>query len=158
MSNFSISSLFPFHRVKINNCGQIREPELGIVIHTEMEPDLRFAPICSECGSKAKGNHSWHQRSLRNLNLAHANHQVTLYYRKIYCPNCGIRTEQLNVTDSKGPHVTYRMARYIYDLCKKMTVKEVADHLNLDWKTVKNIDKHFLEKEFGETEYENSGF
>jgi len=39
-----------------------------------------------------------------------------------------------------------------------MTVKEVADHLNLDWKTVKNIDKHFLEKEFGETEYENSGF
>ena len=158
MSNFSISFIYPFRRVKINNCGQIVDPELGTVINSEIEPDLRFTPICSECGNKANGKHSWHQRSLRDLNLAHAEHQVTLRYRKIYCPNCGIRTEQLNVANPGGPHVTKRMSRYIYDLCKKMTVKEVADHLNLDWKTVKNIDKHFLEKEFGETDYENSGF
>jgi len=157
MSNFSISFIYPFRRVKINNCGQIVEPKLGTVIHSEMEPDLRFTPICSECGSKAKGNHSWHQRPLRDINLAHAEHQITLRYRKIYCPDCGVRTEKLNVTDPGGPHVTNRMARYIYDLCKKMTVKEVADHLNLDWKTVKNIDKHFLEEEYGETDYENSG-
>jgi transposase len=34
-----------------------------------------------------------------------------------------------------------------------MTVKDVARHVNLDWKTVKNIDKAFLEEEFGETDY-----
>ena len=58
MSNFSLSYIYPFRRVKINNYGQIVEPELGTVIYTEMEPDLRFTPLCSECGSKAEGNHS----------------------------------------------------------------------------------------------------
>jgi transposase len=29
----------------------------------------------------------------------------------------------------------------------------VAEHLRLDWKTVKDIDKHFLEQTFGDTDY-----
>ena len=35
-----------------------------------------------------------------------------------------------------------------------LTVAEVADHLGLNWKTVKNIDQAFLEAEYGETDYE----
>jgi transposase len=35
-----------------------------------------------------------------------------------------------------------------------MTVKEVAKHLGLDWKTVKNIDKLFLEKQYGQPDYD----
>jgi transposase len=31
-----------------------------------------------------------------------------------------------------------------------MTVSEVARHLNLDWKTVKDIDKYYLERDFGQ--------
>jgi len=50
MSNFSISFIYPFRRVKINNFDQIVDPKLGTVILTEMEPDLRFTPLCSECG------------------------------------------------------------------------------------------------------------
>jgi hypothetical protein len=58
-------------------------------------------------------------------------------YRKIKCPECGsIKVEQLDVTDPGGPGVTNRMAQYIYQLCKLMLVKQVANHLNLDWKTV----------------------
>lgn len=34
-----------------------------------------------------------------------------------------------------------------------MMVKDVADHLGLHWETVKEIDKKFLEEEFGETDY-----
>lgn len=157
MSALSISSLYPFRRAKIINCGQIIEPELGRVIHTELNPDLRFTPICSDCGSKAEGIHSWHHRSVKDLKLAEADNLITLNYRKIYCPTCGIKIEQLNVTDPGGPHVTNRMARYIFELCKLMTIQEVANHLNLDWKTVKKIDQQFLEKELGETDYSNSG-
>ena len=158
MSNVSISSLYPFRRVKIENCSQIISPDHGTVIFTELNPDMRFNPICHECGSKAEKNHSWHSRPLNDLKLGHANNHIILRYRKIYCPNCGIKVEQLNVTEPGGPAVTNRLAQYIYDLCKHMTVQEVADHLNLDWKTVKNIDKHFLEKEFDQTDYNHSGF
>lgn len=42
------------------------------------------------------------------------------------------------------------MARYIYDLCQYMTVSEVSRHPGLDWKTVKGIDKHYLEQDFGQ--------
>jgi transposase len=42
------------------------------------------------------------------------------------------------------------MARYIYELCQYMTVSEVARHLGLDWKTVKDIDKYYLDQDFGQ--------
>jgi transposase len=35
-----------------------------------------------------------------------------------------------------------------------MPIRAVAEHVGLDWKTVKEIDKHFLEEEFGQTRYE----
>jgi hypothetical protein len=31
-----------------------------------------------------------------------------------------------------------------------MTVSEVARHLGLNWKTVKDIDKHFLQRDYGQ--------
>jgi hypothetical protein len=33
-----------------------------------------------------------------------------------------------------------------------MTVIEVAQHLQLDWKTVKNLDKWFLEHQYAQPE------
>ena len=42
--------------------------------------------------------------------------------------------------------VTTRLAHYIYQLCRLMTVTDVTRHLALDWKTVKAIDKHFESK------------
>ena len=42
------------------------------------------------------------------------------------------------------------MARYVYQLCHMMTVSEVARHLGLNWKTVKDIDKHYLERDYGQ--------
>jgi transposase len=35
-----------------------------------------------------------------------------------------------------------------------MTVTEVAQHLQLDWKTVKEIDKQFLEAQYGQPNYD----
>jgi hypothetical protein len=119
MSNFSVSSLFPFRRVKIGGFSQIVDPDNGMSIFTTISTDFRFNPICHECGN--------------------------------------IKVEKLGITDPGDPHVTNRMARYIYELCKLMPVEQVADHLNLDWKTVKNIDKNSLE-EFGETDYSHSGY
>ena len=35
-----------------------------------------------------------------------------------------------------------------------MTVSDVADHFGLDWRTVKNIDKAFLERDYGQPDYD----
>jgi transposase len=46
--------------------------------------------------------------------------------------------------------VTRRMARYVYQLCRMLTVSDVARHLGLNWKTVKDIDKYYLERDYGQ--------
>ncbi len=35
-----------------------------------------------------------------------------------------------------------------------MTVTEAAEHLGLNWKTAKAIDKQYLERDFGQPDYE----
>jgi transposase len=49
--------------------------------------------------------------------------------------------------------VTKRLAQYIHELCKILSVQEVAQHLGLNWKSVKKVDKTFLEHTYGQTDY-----
>jgi len=159
MSNNSITYLFPFRRVKFTDFGQIKNFKGKTALIAETEPDLRFNPICHECGSEADGIHSWHRRPLYDLPIGSNPVKILYNYRKIECDTCDkIKVEDLNVTDAGGPKITNRMAQYIYDLCDKMTVDEVAEHLGLDPKTVKNVEKQFLKEEYGETDFSHSGY
>ena len=148
MSNISITSLFPFRRLKFIGSEDI-DFEQGSGTVVELRPDLRFAPICSSCKTKGVGKHSNHQRFLRDLSLGPHKTLIHLYYRKIKCPHCGqIVVEELDIAEPGGPRVTRRLAVYIQELCKLMTVKDVAEHL----KTVKEIDKQGLKQEFAHTD------
>ena len=147
MSDLTIASYFPFRRIKINN--QIVDPD-ATEAWIEIQPHNGFKPICHRCGQKADSAHSWTERSVRDLNIATAEVWLHCRYRKLFCPVCQrISIEDLELFD---PYirVTRRLAYYVYQLCQVMTVTEVADHLNLDWKTVKAIDKKFLEQRYGQ--------
>jgi transposase len=121
-----------------------------------MSPDMRYQPLCHECGSAAATVHSKsHIRLIRDLNMAKAQVLLQVGYRKIWCSHCnGVRVEQLSFADA-GRRVTNRLAAYIHDLCKMLTVKDVAEHLHLDPKTVKDIDKSYLEQTFGRDNFDN---
>jgi transposase len=152
MSIPSIAPYFPFRRIKIVD--QTVTPE-ATGAHIKVEPDRRFQPICQRCGERATGSHSWTQRKIRDLNFATARTWITCRYRKVFCAHCqGIHIEDLEVFH---PYlrVTTRLARYIYQLCSFMTVSEVARHLGIDWKTVKNIDKFYLERDYGQPDYKD---
>jgi len=147
MSKLSIAHYFPFRRIKI--VSQDVAPE-ATKTHIQVEPDKRFRPICWKCGQKASGIHTWTRRKIRDLNFGTAQTWITCLYRKVFCPHChGIHIENLNLFH---PHlrVTNRLAFYIHQLCCVMTVSEVSRHLNLDWKTVKKIDKFYLERDYGQ--------
>ncbi len=154
MSEHSITEYFPFMRVKITE--QIVHGDNANTALIKMEPDLRYRPVCHDCGQPAATVHSHgYRRYIRDLNMASAQVWLQVGYRKIWCNNCrGARVEQLSFADA-SQRITHRLARYIYDLCKMMTVKEVAEHLDLDPKTIKQIDKEYLEEEFGDTDTDN---
>jgi transposase len=147
MSELSIAAYFPFRRIKILQ-QKVTAEATEAQIHAE--PDERFQPVCHGCGKRASGVHSWTQRKIRDLNMATARLWVTCRYRKVFCTHCqGVHVEDLQLFH---PYlrVTVRLARYIYQLCQVMTVSEVARHLGLNWKTVKDIDKYYLERDYGQ--------
>jgi transposase len=151
MSSLSIASYFPFARVKV----------IGQDVHDngaciKVQPDLRWRPLCHDCRQAATTVHSQgHRRMIRDLNLADRQVWLEVDYRKVWCRRCGkTRVEHLNFCDSPQ-RLTHRLRRYIYDLCKLMPVTQVAQHLDLDPKTVKAVDHEFLQEEFGKTDYED---
>jgi len=153
MSGLSIAAYFPFARVKVvsqNVHLDARTP--GAVIC--LEPDLRYRPVCRTCRTKGIVHTKGLGRTVRDLNIGPAQTFLRVGYRRVWCDRCGkAHTESLDFLD---PHkrITRRMARYIYELCKKMTIQAVAAHLDLDPKTVKAIDKHFLNEAFAQTDCE----
>jgi transposase len=147
MSELTIAPYFPFRRIKIVNQTIFKDAAKA---HIQIQPDRRFQPICHCCGHKASGVHSWTERRVRDLNLAATPVWIKCRYRKVFCAQCHrVSVENLELFH---PYlrVTSRMARYIYQLCRLMTVADVARHLDLDWKTVKEIDKYYLEREYGQ--------
>ena len=153
MSNLSIARYFPFARVKVmsQNVHLDCEPA-GTVIR--LVPDERFRPICHECGRPGTVHAAGLRRILRDLAFGPAQTYLDVEYRRVWCPSCGkARVEQLSFADPSR-RVTHRLARYVYELCRILTIQDVARHTDLDPKTVKAIDQHFLAQDFGRTDYE----
>jgi transposase len=120
-----------------------------------LEPDQRYRPRCHACGRPAQTVHSATRKFVRDLSLADFSLMLQIEYRKIWCGSCGgVRVEQLEFVDTHQ-RVTHRLAAYAAQLCKAgLSVEAVAQHLDLDPKTVKAIDKAALEAEFGQTTYD----
>ena len=150
MSGATIAPFFPFRRIKIQGQSVASQTNRARI---RMEPDRRFAPVCHHCGKKAAAVHSWTGRSVRDLDMAGTRVWLDCRYRKLYCAGCRrIVIEELDLFD---PYlrITRRLAAYIHELCRWMTVRDVAGHLGLDWKTVKAADKLLVEARYGQPDY-----
>ena len=151
MSNLSIAAYFPFMRIKIIE-QTIHDDADSAMIY--LKQDLRYRPLCHDCQTPALTVHNQgRRRFVQDLNLANREVWLDVEYRKVWCQRCnGVRVEHLSFCDA-GKRVTHRLARYIHDLCKILTIKEVAERYGLHPTTVKDIDKSFLTEEFSETDY-----
>ncbi len=150
MSSLSIANYFPFAGVKVVS-QSVHPGASGAMVF--LGPDLRHAPRCHVCGSAGTVHSQGYRRIVRDLALADRQVYLQVDYRKVFCRPCGgARVERLSFVEPSC-RVTGRLARYIYALCKELPVSTVATHLGLDPKTVKAIDRLFLEEEFGTSDY-----
>lgn len=58
------------------------------------------------------------------------------------CDNT-VKRERLSFL-AENPHFTKRFAWYVGRRCRESTLKDVADEFNLDWHTVKELDKQYM--------------
>ncbi len=78
---------------------------------------------------------------------------LILRYRKLRCPDCGIRVEHHDFVDPYARH-THRLAQFVFKLCEHMTLKDVAELLHMSWYQVKEIDKSELRKRYQDRNFD----
>lgn len=152
VSRLSVAGYFPWCRVKVTYQNIQADPASALV---QIDPDQRFRPLCHDCRQVARTVHSQTRRFIRDLDFGGHQMWLRVEYRKVWCDHCGgVRVEHLEFAET-SQRVTHRLAAYAVQLCRLgLNVTAVADHLDLDPKTVKALEKAALQVEFGPTRYE----
>lgn len=98
---------------------------------------------CPACGRRSSVIEAVYTRCVRDLDAWSCKTFINFPERKIRC-KCGFRGfEKIDFVDSYS-RCTRRFEEYVFRLCKLMTLTDVSKFLELDWTTVKNIDKKYL--------------
>jgi len=110
--------------------------------------------ICPDCGRAFTRAWRWRRARVRDLPVFEFQPYLLFTKYRIKCPRCGVRIENIDFLGF-NPHCTKRFEELVARLCKITSVKQVAELLGLDWKTVKDIDKRYLEKQFAVPDYKD---
>lgn len=69
---------------------------------------------------------------------------LDLEIRRVFCLSCNkVKQEKLEFL-ADNPFYTKRFTFYVGKRCNTQTIKDVADEMRLDWKTVKELEKQYL--------------
>ena len=142
-----MSTSLLYHGFGIHGYAYVRTRyEGGKVIFTirQKREDLR----CSVCRSHHVIRRGTIQRRFRSLPIGFKPVWITLAIQRVMCLSCNlIRQVHLGFAD---PRFTYTKAfeRYALELCRHMTILDVARHLGVSWDVIKDIQKRYLKKRF----------
>jgi transposase len=65
--------------------------------------------------------------------------------RRLFCRRCdAVKRERLDFL-ADNPFYTKRFAYYVGRRCRSSSIKEIAEELMLDWDTVKELDKQYMQ-------------
>jgi transposase len=118
----------------------------GAVIFHVMQP--KKSHRCPVCGSPKVVGRGHNLRRFRTLPMGRKRVFVELSVPRVECRNCEA-VRQVAV-DFAEPRVSYTKSfeRYVLELSRSMTIKDVAAHLGISWDVVKDIQKRDLTRRF----------
>ncbi len=108
----------------------------------------KFNIRCSVCKSKRIIKHGSLPRWFHSLPIGNKATYIKTEIHRVECKDCKtIRQSDIGFAD---PRFTYTKAlgRYVLDLAKHMTIKDVSRHLKLSWDIIKDIQKRYLQKKY----------
>ena len=81
---------------------------------------------------------------MRDLSCADTRVFLEFEVRRVDCRRCGnVKRERLDFL-ADNPLYTKRFAYFVGRRCRQTTIRDVAEELNLDWHTVKELDKQYM--------------
>jgi hypothetical protein len=73
---------------------------------------------------------------------------VVLPIPRVECPKCGlVRQVKIAFADPRRSY-TKAFERYVLELSRRMTIRDVARHLNVGWDLIKDIQKRDLSRRY----------
>ena len=103
---------------------------------------------CSACGSRDVGSRGHVERRFKSLPIGGKPVSIVFPVPRIACSACGaLRQVEIGFADRRRSY-TRPFERYALDLLRHMTIQDVAEHLNVGWDLVKNIQKRDLARRF----------
>jgi transposase len=136
-----------YHGFGIRGYSYLRtEYHRGQVVFTiRQDPDtLR----CSVCGSRDVRSRGQAERRFKSLPIGGKPVSVVFPIPRIACSACGaLRQVEIGFADRRRSY-TRPFERYALDLLRHMTIQDVAEHLNVGWDLVKDIQKRDLARRF----------
>jgi transposase len=96
------------------------------------------------CGHGFSCFYDQRPRQVRDLACGDRRVYLSFSVRRVNCWRWGgVKTERLDWL-ANNPFYTKRFALYVGQRCRDSTVKAIADELDLDWQTVKELDKPYM--------------
>jgi transposase len=118
----------------------------GQVIFTiRQEPQ---AYRCSACGSRDVLSRGQVERRFRALPIGSRSTSLVLPVPRVECRACGaVRQVGVAFADPRRSD-TRAFQRYVLELSRRMTIRDVAAHLNVGWDLVKDVQKRDLARRY----------
>lgn len=115
---------------------------------------------CSKCKSENVVRNGGKDRLIRNLKMGRKTTFIKIFQYRLRCKDCSASCLMNLPFVAKWKTYTRAVALEAWDLSKAMTLKDVANYLGMNWRSVKEIQKKKLKAKFNKpplTEIKNIG-
>src|SRR3954466_526216 len=103
---------------------------------------------CSACGSSRVQSRGHVQRRFRTVPIGQRATLVVLPIPRVECQDCGlVRQVKVPFADPRRSY-TNAFERYALELSRRMTIRDVAQHLDVGWDMIKDIQKRDLSRRY----------
>lgn len=117
-------------------------------VEIKLTPIPGHPGVCSGCQQQVAAVHAYELRRVRDLPILDRSTILVLARRRLACPQCGPKLEHLSWL-APYARVTNRLAESVARLCAVLPIKHVAQHYELGWDAVKELDKAYLQRTLG---------
>jgi transposase len=109
------------------------------------EPDACRCPACGSADLVSRGRV---ERRFRCLPIGTRPTVLVLPVPRVECRACGVvRQVEVAFADTRRSY-TRRFERYVLELSRRMTIRDVAAHLGVGWDLVKDVQKRDLSRRY----------
>ncbi len=105
---------------------------------------------CPECNSRRVVRRGCIEREFRSVPIGGKPVVIRLGVQRVLCLECGV-LRQVHLGFAKARHSYSRsFERYVLGLSQRMTILDVSRHLQVSWDIIKQIEKRYLTRRFGQ--------